>query len=165
MEEVGGVMGLFDIFKSTTPAGLITAATSGAAQGTLGAIGQTARDLRAAITGEDPIDAAAAAELAVKAQQIEADILLAQAKINEAEARSTNRFASSWRPALGWTCVTGIAIEFIVRPLADWIAALCGTTVATPTLDVGQLIALVVSMLGIAAYRTVEKANGTVGIH
>jgi hypothetical protein len=158
-------MGLFDIFKSATPAGLATAATSGAIQGTLGAIGQTAIDIRTAITGEEPIDAAAAAELAVKAQQIQADVLLAQAKINEAEARSASVFVAGWRPALGWICATGIGIEFIVRPLADWIAALCGTTVATPTLDVGQLIALVVSMLGIAAYRTVEKANGTVGIH
>jgi len=158
-------MGLFDRFRNVTPAGIASAATAGAIQGTLGAIGQTALNIRTAITGEAPIDGDARAALAVQAQKIEADILLAQAKINEAEAKSGNAFAASWRPLLGYTCVIGIAIEFVVRPVADWVAAMFGATIATPTLDVGQLIALVVSMLGIAAYRTVEKANGTVGVH
>ena len=153
-------MGLFDRFRN--PAATVAAGT---AQGLMQGAGELALNIRTAITGEAPIDGDARAALAVQAQKIEADILLAQAKINEAEAKSTSIFVAGWRPALGWICATGIGIEFIIRPVADWVATLCGTTVATPTLDVGQLIALVVSMLGIAAYRTVEKANGTVGTH
>jgi len=153
-------MGILDRFRN--PAATLAAGT---AQGLMEGAGELALNIRTAITGEAPIDGDARAELAVKAQQIEADILLAQAKINEAEARSTHWMVASWRPFIGWTCGVGIAIEFILRPIADWIATLCGATVATPTLDVGQLIALVVSMLGIAAYRTYEKANGTVGTH
>lgn len=148
-------MGIFDRLRN--PAASVAA---GAAAGLITAVGDTARDIRAAITGEEPISAEAAAGLAVQAQQIEADILLAQAKIAEAEAKSTSKFISWWRPFIGWTCGFGIAISFIIQPIAQWFIER-----TLPVIDIGQLIALVVSMLGIAAYRTFEKANGTVGSH
>ncbi len=148
-------MGIFDRFRNPG-----AALAAGTAQGLMEGAGQLALDLRTAITGEEPISAEAAAGLAVQAKQIEADILLAQAKIGEAEARSTSLFIAGWRPFLGWTCGVGIAIAFVVQPVVQWFVER-----ELPVLDIGQLIALVVSMLGIAAYRTYEKANGTVGTH
>ncbi len=148
-------MGLFDRFRN--PAATLAAGT---AQGLMEGAGQLALNIRTAITGEEPISAEAAAELAVQAKQIEADILLAQAKIGEAEAKSTRWMVASWRPFIGWVCGIGIAISFIVQPIVQWFVEK-----ELPVIDIGQLIALVVSMLGIAAYRTYEKANGTVGTH
>ncbi len=148
-------MGLLDRLRN--PA---VAVAVGTAQGLMKEAGQLALNLRTAITGEEPISAEAAAELAVQAKQIEADILLAQAKINEAEAKSTSLFIAGWRPMLGWTCSIGIAIAFVVQPIVQWFIER-----QLPALDIGQLIALVVSMLGIAAYRTYEKSNGTVDLH
>ncbi len=148
-------MGLFDRFRN--PAATLAAGT---AQGLMEGAGQLALNIRTAITGEEPISAEAAAALGVQAKQIEADILLAQAKIGEAEARSTSLFIAGWRPFLGWTCGVGIAIAFVVQPVVQWFIER-----ELPVLDIGQLIALVVSMLGIAAYRTYEKSNGTVGTH
>ena len=158
-------MGLFDRLRNATPAGIASGAAAGVVQGTLGAIGQTAIDIRTAITGEAPLDPDKRAEIEMKLAEIDASVLLAQAETNKIEAQSTSVFVSGWRPMIGWICAIGIGVEFIVRPVADWIAALCGKTVQAPVLDVGQLIALVVSMLGIAAYRTLEKANGSVGLH
>ena len=148
-------MGLLDRFRN--PAATLAAGT---AQGLMEGAGQLALNLRTAITGEEPISAEAAAGLAVQAKQIEADILLAQAKVAEAEAKSTSLFIAGWRPFLGWTCGVGIAIAFVIQPIVQWFIER-----ELPALDIGQLIALVVSMLGIAAYRTYEKANGTVGTH
>lgn len=148
-------MGLFDRFRN--PAATVAA---GAAQGLMEGAGELALNIRTAITGQAPIDGDARAALAVQAQQIEADILLAQAKISEAGAKSTSVFVAGWRPFIGWTCGVGIAISFIIQPIAQWFIEK-----ELPVIDIGQLIALVVSMLGIAAYRTYEKANGTVGTH
>ena len=158
-------MGWFDRLRNATPAGVASGAAAGVVQGTLGAIGQTAIDIRTAITGEAPIDATARAELEMKLAEIEASVLLGQAETNKIEAQSTSIFIAGWRPCIGWICAVGIGVEYIIRPVADWIAAMVGKTVETPALDVGQLIALVVAMLGIAGYRTLEKSSGSVGLH
>lgn len=153
-------MGLFDRLRGVTPASVASNAAAGAVQGTLSAIGQTAIDIRTAITGEAPIDATARAELAAQMAEIEASVLLAAAETNKIEAASPSLFVAGWRPFIGWTCGVGIFVSFVVQPIVNWFVA-----EALPVLDIGQLIALVVSMLGLGAYRTVEKANGSVGLH
>lgn len=149
-------MGLLDRFRN--PAATLAAGT---AQGLMEGAGQLALNLRTAITGEEPISAEAAAGLAVQAKQIEADILLAQAKINEAEAKSSRFFVAGWRPFIGWTLGVALAMEYVVRPVVYWTTGI-GLEQLTDTL---QLFGLLAGMLGMAAYRTVEKANGTVGTH
>lgn len=153
-------MGLFDRLRGATPAGVVSNAAAGVVQGTLSAIGQTAIDIRTAITGEAPIDATARAELAAQMAEIEASVLLAQSATNQIEAASPRFFVSSWRPFIGWVCGIGIFVSFVVQPIVSWFVA-----EQLPVLDMGQLIALVVSMLGLGAYRTVEKRAGVVGSH
>ena len=153
-------MGLFDRLRGATPASVASNAAAGVVQGTLGAIGQTAIDIRTAITGEAPIDATARAELAAQMAEIEASVLLAQSATNQIEAASPSKFVSWWRPSIGWSCSLGIFVSFVVQPIVSWFL-----TDALPVLDVGQLIALVVSMLGLGAYRTYEKRAGVVGSH
>lgn len=138
-------MGLF--------ANLFAKPVSGAVVESLGAAGSLAKDIRTAITGQTPVDP-------VKVMELENQLLTAQAEINQAEASHPSIFVAGWRPFIGWVCGLGIAMEFLVRPMVQWFRH-----EELPVLDVTQLIALVIAMLGVAGYRTIEKANGTVGKH
>lgn len=116
------------------------------------------------IRGKSPEDAAKLAELAQKYQD---DVLAAdqaraqmQADVNKTEAASTSIFVAGWRPFIGWVCGIGLLTQFLINPIATWIAALCGKTLQFPTLDLGTLVTLLFGMLGLGAMRTFEKVNG-----
>ena len=123
-------------------------------------LGSLAKDLRAAITGKEPINAEKAAELALKATEAENSLILAQAEINKIEAASNDKFKSYWRPGAGWTCVLGLFAMFILRPIAQWIVLLTGSDVVLPSIDVESLMGLLIPLLGLGAYRTYERAKG-----
>lgn len=131
----------------------------------LGGIGSLAKDIRAAITGKEPINAAQAAELALKAQDLETQIMTAQAKINEVEAASPNWFVAGWRPCIGWICALGVGSAFVLRPVTIWMGVVLNRNWTFPPIDTSSLMSLVVAMLGLAAYRTVEKYQSTDGSH
>lgn len=116
----------------------------------------------------DPAAKAAAQLEFLKLQQagefkaLEADLQMAQGQMdsNKVEAASANVFVSGWRPFIGWTCGAAFAINFIVGPLAQWLAALNGHVVAFPSLDVATMLPVLFGMLGLGAYRTAEKIKG-----
>jgi len=91
------------------------------------------------------------AELALKLEQI---------KVNALEAQSPDFFRGGWRPFVGWVCGTGLAVQFLVAPLATWAAALAGHAVAFPPLDMGTLMTLLGGLLGLGTMRTTEKIKG-----
>ena len=91
------------------------------------------------------------AELALKLEQI---------KVNALEAQSPDLFRGGWRPFVGWVCGTGLAVQFLVAPLATWSAALYGHAVAFPSLDMGTLMTLLGGLLGLGTLRTTEKIKG-----
>ena len=64
-------MGFLDALTATNP---VASAVEGGVSGFLSTIGKTAKDLRAAFTGKEIIDANKAAELALKAQELESAI-------------------------------------------------------------------------------------------
>ena len=84
-------------------------------------------------------------------------LLAGQLQVNLAEAGSTNWWVAGWRPAVGWVCVAGLAVEYLIFPLA----AIAGFKV--PPLDVGTLMGLLIPMLGIAGMRTYEKTQNAEG--
>ena len=84
-------------------------------------------------------------------------LLAGQLQVNLAEASSTNWWVAGWRPAVGWVCVLGVAVEYLIFPLA----AIAGFKV--PPLDVGTLMGLLIPMLGIAGMRTYEKTQNAEG--
>jgi hypothetical protein len=120
--------------------------------------GTLAKDLRSAITGE--ISPEKKAELEIKAQEIEAQIMTAQTAINQEEAKSSSRFVSGWRPAIGWVGVIGLGFVYILKPLIEWILVLCGSSIKLPSIDIGELYPILIGMLGLGTLRTVEKTRG-----
>ena len=86
---------------------------------------------------------------------------LAQIDVNKTEAAHASVFVAGWRPAIGWVCATALGWNFIGHDLALWGVALAGKTVAVPApVAMGQLFELVLAMLGLGAFRTVEKVKG-----
>lgn len=119
----------------------------------LSGIGDLAKDIRVAITGKD-----AATES--KILDLQQAINLAQIKVNEEEAKNAKLFVSGWRPFVGWVCGSALAYNYIVMPLivyiAKWVSA---SAPAMPALDSGELVTLLLALLGLAGFRTVEKAK------
>ena len=128
----------------------------------LGGIGGTAKDLRTAITGEIPAEKRA--ELEAKLQELEAASMQAQTAINQEEAKSPNLFIAGWRPFVGWVCGLGVAMQFLVRPLAVWISAAFHLDLVLPPIEFDQLISLLVALLGMSTLRTYEKKTGVASL-
>ena len=115
----------------------------------------------------DPAQKAAAQLELLKLQQagefrvLEADLqlALAQTEINKVEAAAPDAFRGGWRPAAGWVCVAGLAYQFLFQPLAAWSSGIQGW-LAPPVLQLGDLYGLLFGMLGLGAYRSVERVKG-----
>ncbi|CAB4156291.1 Holin of 3TMs, for gene-transfer release [uncultured Caudovirales phage] len=86
--------------------------------------------------------------------------IASQTETNKVEAASASVFVAGWRPFIGWVCGSGLAIQFIVAPMAMWIASLFGHVIQFPSLDMGTLLTLLGGMLGLGGMRTFEKLNG-----
>lgn len=95
-----------------------------------------------------------------KALDMQLQVNLAQAKINEIEAASSNTMAATWRPAAGWVCVLALGYEFLLRPILPWaltVAQVPGVP-PLPSLD-AVLWELVFAMLGIGGMRSYERSQ------
>jgi len=91
------------------------------------------------------------------------DLAKAQIGVNAVEAANPNWFISGWRPAVGWTCAGGLFYQVIARPILGWVMQnLFGWTLP-PHLEMDQLMTVLFGMLGLGAYRTVEKVKGAEG--
>lgn len=101
-------------------------------------------------------------------------LMLKQAEINLADAKSGNFFQSGWRPAIGWVGAISLALMYIPKALVMtyvWsyqsiviLAAWDGVTALIiptfPDLGVSDIIGLLMSMLGVAAMRSYDKKHG-----
>lgn len=105
---------------------------------------------------QDMYDAQQKGELAKMAA--ETGLMMAQIDVNKVEAASTSRFASNWRPAVGWTCVLGIFYSFVAWPFLSWASGIWKFP-EPPTLDMGTLMTLLAGMLGFGGMRMMEKLN------
>jgi hypothetical protein len=106
----------------------------------------------------DPTQQAAARLELLKLQQSgELTQIAGQMEINKAEAANPSVFVSGWRPAIGWICGAGFAVQFVIGPLAEWGSALYGHPVKFPQMDTGTMMPLLLGMLGLGGLRTAEK--------
>jgi hypothetical protein len=82
---------------------------------------------------------------------------------NIEEARHPSLFVSGWRPALGWLCVLLLAYAWIGRDILILILALTDQVKIInqlPMVDWGELLTLVLAMLGLGGIRMKEKTKG-----
>lgn len=84
----------------------------------------------------------------------------AQADINRVEAGSASLFVSGWRPGAGWVCVAGLAWVTVLGPVLTTLVRFWRPDFPMPAIDVETLMGLLIPMLGLGAYRTVEKSRG-----
>lgn len=91
-------------------------------------------------------------EIATMAQRHAQEIAIAQIEVNKVEAKGSF-WQSGWRPAVGWVCVAGFAINFLISPLAAAFG------IAIPQADTGTMLPVLMGMLGLGSLRTFEKTK------
>lgn len=92
-------------------------------------------------------------EIATMSEKHLQQIQLQQIEVLKADAKGT-WFQSSWRPLAGYVCVLGLAINFLVAPVA------AGFNVTIPQADAGVMMPLLLGMLGLSGGRSFERIKG-----
>lgn len=86
---------------------------------------------------------------------------IAQVEINKLEAQHRSIFVAGWRPFIGWVGGIGFAVNFVVRPLFNYILLIWYPDVPIMvSLEMGALTGLLTGMLGFGGLRTYEKIKG-----
>ena len=91
-------------------------------------------------------------EIATMGDKMAHEQTLAQLEVNKVEAAG-NWFQSSWRPLCGYVCVIGLAVNFLVSPIA------AGFGVNIPQADMAVMMPVLTGMLGLAGMRSFEKVK------
>lgn len=130
-------------------------------------ISSLAIGLRSAFTGEISPDKKA--ELEARMLELSNEAMKMQTEINLAEAKSSSLFVAGWRPFIGWVCGVGLACFFIPQYLFAtylWVRASWAAQAIQPyPVSAEGLLNLVIALLGLGAYRLVEKINKVQGNH
>jgi len=92
-------------------------------------------------------------EIATLAERQAHEIALAQIAVNKEDAKGA-WFQAGWRPAVGWVCVAGFAINFLVSPLLHPLG------IIVPQADTSTMLPVLMGMLGLGGLRSYEKKNG-----
>ena len=83
-----------------------------------------------------------------------------QTDINLLDSKNVSLFVSGWRPMCGWICSFGVGFNYILRPLINYVLAVFYPLVQQmESLDMSQLMPLLMGMLGFGALRTYEKVK------
>lgn len=95
-------------------------------------------------------------------QQLAAAVSLVQGQIsiNQAEASNPSVFVSGWRPAIGWVCGAACAWNWVGLKVALFVAAYMGHPLVLQPADIGEMMPVLLGMLGLGGLRTAEKING-----
>ena len=86
-----------------------------------------------------------------------AKIDLAQLDINKTEAAHRSVFVSGGRPFIGWSCGVALAWSYVVTPILTFVLAQTGYLVELPSMNLGEMMPVLMGMLGLGGLRTFEK--------
>ena len=92
-------------------------------------------------------------EISTLAEKQAHEIALAQIAVNQEDAKG-KWFQSGWRPAVGWVCVAGFTINFLVSPLLHPLG------IIVPQADTSTMLPVLMGMLVLGGLRSYEKKNG-----
>jgi hypothetical protein len=99
--------------------------------------------------------------LAIQQELDKTQLLTGQMSTNAAEGASGNMFVAGWRPAVGWICALAFGWMYFVQPMFLFAVAATGHPVPSlPHLDIGEMMPILLGMLGLGGLRTYEKVNG-----
>jgi hypothetical protein len=129
--------------------------------GLVSAILPSVMDVAGRFLPEDK-EARAKAEREIEAQLAKhlAAVDLAQIAVNQEDARSGNWFQAGWRPATGWIAALSFGWAYFLQPIVSFVLAQFGLLVELPTLDMSQMMPILMGLLGLAGYRSFEKSKG-----
>jgi hypothetical protein len=99
--------------------------------------------------------AKAEAEMAIAVLNGDLQLAAGQLEVNKAEAGHASVFVAGWRPAVGWVCAAALAWQYFGRSIA---MAITGAPIEP--VDMGDLLILLLGMLGLTTARTVETMAG-----
>ena len=97
---------------------------------------------------------ALAHEISTMSERHAQQIALEQIEVLKLDAKG-NWFQSSWRPLAGYVSVLGMAVNFLVSPIA------AGFGVVIPQADMSVMMPLLLGMLGIGGMRSFDKVKKT----
>jgi len=94
------------------------------------------------------------------ALQNEFQLAIKQGEINVEEAKSASTFVAGWRPFVGWVCGVALAYNYVAMPFLAWLAKWIDPGApAMPILETGELMTLLLGMLGLGAMRSYDKTK------
>jgi len=81
-----------------------------------------------------------------------------QIKINLEEAKHKSIFVAGWRPFIGWVCGSALLYQFILRDFINYFIIIFNSDFKVPpSLELSQLISILMAMLGMATLRSYDK--------
>lgn len=84
-----------------------------------------------------------------------------QIEVNKLEAQHRSIFVAGWRPFVGWVCGAALAWRFLGHELVSWGCTMWAPDVVPPVLSgSGDLITVLLAILGMSGLRTYEKREG-----
>ena len=86
-----------------------------------------------------------------------AKIDVGQLEINKTEAANRSIWVSGWRPFIGWSCGVALAWTYVITPILNFILAQTGHLMDLPAMDMGEMMPVLMGMLGLGGLRTFEK--------
>lgn len=99
-------------------------------------------------------------EIATLAERQAHEIAKLQGEVNKTEAAHRSLFVAGWRPAIGWICGIGLLSNYILIPVANFVLALTASEIIVPSLDMADMMPVLLGMLGLGTLRTYEKTKG-----
>ena len=100
-----------------------------------------------------------AAEL--DAYKAESERMGGQVEINKIEAASGSLFVSGGRPFVVWVCAFALAYAAVIEPIARFVATVgFAYSGPFPVIDTDLTMQILLGVLGLGAYRSVEKIKG-----
>jgi hypothetical protein len=100
-------------------------------------------------------------EISTMADRHAQQLALAQIEVNKAEAASGSVWKGGWRPFVGWVCGVAFAYHFVIQPMAIFGISTYGIEVPSlPNFEMGQLMTVLMGMLGLGGLRSFEKSKG-----
>ena len=105
------------------------------------------------VVPDKDVAAKLAHEIATMSEKHAQELSIAQLAVNKEEAKG-NWFQSSWRPAVAWVCVVGMAINFLVSPLLSPLG------IVVPQADTSVMMPVLMGMLGLGGLRSFETTKG-----